>query len=254
MIHYRPFRNSDPLALVGLWNRSVPDLGAVRPLRVHELDIHAFGTPCFDRAGLIVAERDGRLLGYVHAGFGPGLPVESTAPFSLDTSLGTIAMLVLDHGVNDPAPARGLILEAERYLRSCGAKRSLRRRPVSVNPFLLGALRWFRGLGRPLSAFGVFADRDGDGLRASQHDGVSRVRSRQPGTTRSACRADSTPDPARDRGRCLTYPLVGELVPERVSSDPIPSAGPIRRNRAGPGQHLGHVLVRSWRRTHSEPV
>ena len=88
MIRFRPFRNSDPLALVGLWNQSVPDLGAVRPLRVHELDSHAFGAVCFDRAGLIVAERDGRIVGYVHAGFGPDFPVESTAPFSIDYGAG----------------------------------------------------------------------------------------------------------------------------------------------------------------------
>ena len=83
MIRYRPFRNSDPPALVGLWNQSVPGRRGCAPLRVHELDNHAFGTACFDRDGLIVAERDGQILGYVHAGFGPDLPVESTAPFSL---------------------------------------------------------------------------------------------------------------------------------------------------------------------------
>ena len=29
--------------------------------------------------GLIVAEKDGRIVGFVHAGFGPDLPVESFA-------------------------------------------------------------------------------------------------------------------------------------------------------------------------------
>ena len=147
MIRYRPFRNSDPLALVGLWNQSVPDLGAVRPLRVHELDSHAFGTVCFDRAGLIVAERDGRILGYVHAGFGPDLPVESTAPFSFDPSLGTIAMLVVDHGVDDPELARRLILEAERYLRSRGASVLYAGGQFPLNPFYWGLYGGSEGSG-----------------------------------------------------------------------------------------------------------
>jgi hypothetical protein len=54
----------------------------VRPLRVHELDDRAFGLVYFDRAGLIVAERDERIVGYAHSGFGPDEPVESSPPFS----------------------------------------------------------------------------------------------------------------------------------------------------------------------------
>ena len=49
---------------------------------MHELDTHALGTVNFDSAGLIVAERDGRIVGFVHAGFGPDLPVESTRRLS----------------------------------------------------------------------------------------------------------------------------------------------------------------------------
>ena len=155
MIRYRPFRNSDPLALVGLWNQSVPDFGAVRPLRVHELDSHAFGMVYFDRAGLIVAERDGRILGYVHAGFGPDLPVECTAPFSFDTSLGTIAMLVVDHGVDNPELACGLILEAERYLCSRGASVLYAGGQFPLNPFYWGLYGGAEGSG-VLSGHSIF--------------------------------------------------------------------------------------------------
>ena len=156
MIRFRPFRNSDPPALVGLWNQSIPDIGAVRPLRVHELDRHAFGTVCFDRAGLIVAEQDGRILGYVHAGFGPDLPVEFTAPLSIDTSLGTIAMLVVDRGVADPDLARSLILEAERYLRSRGASVLYAGGQFPLNPFYWGLYGGAEGSG-VLSCHPVFA-------------------------------------------------------------------------------------------------
>jgi ribosomal protein S18 acetylase RimI-like enzyme len=163
VIRYRSFRNSDPSALVGLWNRSVPDSGAVRPLRAHELDSHAFGTVCFDRAGLIVAERDGRIVGYVHAGFGPDQPVSSTAPFSLDTSLGTVAMLVVDPEVDDPELARRLIFEAERYLRSRGANVLYAGGQFPLNPFYWGlyggsegsgVLSCHRGFPQTLTAMG----------------------------------------------------------------------------------------------------
>ena len=94
----------------------------MRPLRVHELDTHALGTVNFEAAGLIVAEIDGRIVGFVHAGFGPDLPVESTRPFQLCHELGTIAMLVVEPALDDPGLVAGLIAAAELYLRSRGAK------------------------------------------------------------------------------------------------------------------------------------
>ncbi len=124
-----------------------PGAGAVRPLRVHELDSQAFGTVHFDRHGLIVAESEGHILGYVHAGFGPDLPVESSAPFSLDPALGTIAMLAVDPEVHDPDLARGLILAAERYLRSHGALVLYAGGQFPLNPFYWGLYGGAEGSG-----------------------------------------------------------------------------------------------------------
>ena len=149
---FRSFRNSDPPALVRLWNQAIPESWAVRPLRVHELDAHALGTVNFEAAGLIVAEQDGRIVGFVHAGFGPDLPVESTQPFQLSHELGTIAMLVVEPNLDDPELVSGLIAAAERYLRARGAKGSVRRRLVSPESVLLGTLRRQRGIGRPVGA------------------------------------------------------------------------------------------------------
>jgi GNAT superfamily N-acetyltransferase len=110
----------------------------VRPLRVHELDQHAFGSACFDRDGLILAERDGHIIGYVHAGFGPDQPVEATPPLTLCTELGTTTMLVVDPEADAPLVARGLILEAERYLRRRGAKVLYAGGQFPLNPFYWG--------------------------------------------------------------------------------------------------------------------
>jgi ribosomal protein S18 acetylase RimI-like enzyme len=148
VIRYRSYRNADPPALVQLWNKAVPAGAGVRPLRVHELDDHAFGSAYFDRRGLIVAESDGRIVGFVHAGFGPDLPVESTSPFVLDRSLGTIAMLAVEPGA-DPDVPRGLILEAERYLRACGASVLYAGGQFPLNPFYWGLYSGSEGAGIP---------------------------------------------------------------------------------------------------------
>jgi GNAT superfamily N-acetyltransferase len=138
VIRYRSFRNSDSPALARLWNRATPEQGTVRPIRVHELDTHAFGSACFDRAGLIVAERDGLLVGYVHAGFGPDDPVDAHAPLTLCTALGTISMLVVEPEPQAADVARGLILEAERYLRARGANVLYAGGQYPLNPFYWG--------------------------------------------------------------------------------------------------------------------
>jgi ribosomal protein S18 acetylase RimI-like enzyme len=110
----------------------------VRPLTVHELDAHALGTVNFEAAGLIVAETDGRLVGFVHAGFGPDLPVESTRPFQVSHELGTVAMLVVEPDLADPGLASGLIAVAERYLQSRGAKVIYAGALFPLNPFYWG--------------------------------------------------------------------------------------------------------------------
>jgi ribosomal protein S18 acetylase RimI-like enzyme len=144
---FRTFRNSDPPALVKLWNQAIPESGAVRPLRVHELDAHALGTVNFEATGLIVAEQDGRIVGFVHAGFGPELPVESTQPFQLSNELGTVAMLVVEPDLNDPELAAGLIAAAERYLQDRGAKVMYAGGLFPLNPFYWGLYGGSEGSG-----------------------------------------------------------------------------------------------------------
>jgi ribosomal protein S18 acetylase RimI-like enzyme len=132
----RPFRNTDPPALADLWNRALPAFGVVRPLSPHDLDALVFARILFDREGFLVADRGGEVVGFVHAGFGP---VDPEGPsHRLDPGLGTIAMLAMDPGTDDPALERALVEAAEVYLRSRGARVLYAGGQHPLNPFYWG--------------------------------------------------------------------------------------------------------------------
>ena len=146
---YRPFRNTDPPALARLWELAAPPGPTARALRVHELDAHAFGVLTFEAAGLIVAERDGRIVGFAHAGFGPDWPIPADRPLRLSHAMGTTAMLVVE-----PAPAEvedaiavGLLDAAESYLRSRGARVLYAGSLFPLNPFYWGLSGGSEGAG-----------------------------------------------------------------------------------------------------------
>ena len=181
MTRFRPFRNTDPPALTRLWNRAIPEIGCARPLRPHELDSHALGRPNFDAAGLIVAEADGRIVGFVHAGFGPDVPIDPARPFDLNLEMGTIAMLLVDPDFHQGDLVTGLITEAESYLRKRGAKVVYAGGVFPLNPFYWGIYGGTEGSG-VLSRHQPFhADDRGKRLPASGNDGSSRGRSERPG-------------------------------------------------------------------------
>ena len=136
MTTFRPFRNGDPPALAALWNRGTPATAVARPLKAHEFDALVVGGPLFDRSGLVVAERGGRVIGFAHAGFGP----ESTtdAPLRLACEMGTVAMLVTDPAVDDPGLDDALFAAAEVYLIERGASVLYAGGQYPLNPFYWG--------------------------------------------------------------------------------------------------------------------
>lgn len=152
MIHYRPFRNDDPPALARLWNAAVPGAVAASPLRVHELDDHAFNPAVFEREGLIVAERDGRPAGFVHAGFGPD-DADPATPLRLDRTMGVVAMLAVEPGEGEGDVARGLVVEAERHLRRAGAQVIYGGGLYPLNPFYWGLYGGSEAAGVPSSHY-----------------------------------------------------------------------------------------------------
>ena len=92
----------------------------VRPLGAHEFDSVVASRVDFDPQGLVIAERDGQIVGFAHAGFGPAEPHGPT--HRLDRMLGTVAMLVVDPAVEAADVPAQLLRSAEGYLAERGAR------------------------------------------------------------------------------------------------------------------------------------
>jgi ribosomal protein S18 acetylase RimI-like enzyme len=116
-------------------------------MRVHELDSHALGKANFEASGLIVAEDDGRIVGFVHAGFGPDLPIDPMRPLDLSYEVGTVAMLIVEPDGEDPRLVADLLAAAERYLRGRGAKVLYAGGLYPLNPFYWGLYGGSEGSG-----------------------------------------------------------------------------------------------------------
>ncbi len=117
MYRIRPFRNADPPQLVQLWASQPPQRGLAQPVNVGILEQYLFSKQFFDHQGLLVAEQEGRLVGFVHAGFGPN--DEGT---DLATDLGTTYMLMVRPDLRQSALPAELLAASEIYLRGRGAK------------------------------------------------------------------------------------------------------------------------------------
>ncbi len=203
MTHFRTFRNGDPPALAALWNRALPARATARPLSGHEFDTHVVSKVQFDAAGLIVAERDGLIVGFVHSGFGPDELFGK--PHHLDYSLGTIAILVFEDDAESGEIGRGLIAEAENYLRRRGAKVIYAGGQHPLNPFYWGIYGGSE-LAGILTAHGNF-------LRSVVEAGY------EPVSTTVLLEADlSTPEPRDPRSA-----LIRRQAKLEVTEDALPS-------------------------------
>src|SRR5690606_18937290 len=132
-IELRPFRNSDPPAIVEIWRSQPPQRGLMQPLTIANLESLVLSKPYFDAAGLIVACEAGRPVAFVHAGFGA-----NGDETDLDHRLGTIYVLQARpaHRQTD-TPAR-LLAAAEEYLTSRGSQVLYAGGIRPLNAFYLG--------------------------------------------------------------------------------------------------------------------
>jgi ribosomal protein S18 acetylase RimI-like enzyme len=108
--------NTDPPHLAAIWRSQPPQRGILQPVTAPLLEYGVFSKMHFDRRGLIVATRDGARVGFVHAGFGP-----SDDGLSLDNSLGTTHVLMVEPSEREGLLADELLGASEQYLRNQGA-------------------------------------------------------------------------------------------------------------------------------------
>jgi ribosomal protein S18 acetylase RimI-like enzyme len=112
----RPFLNTDPPHLAAIWRGQPPQRGLLQPVNAPLLEYGVFSKMNFDRHGLIVATRDDKPVGFVHAGFGP-----TDDGLSLDTSMGTTHILLVDPAERETTLADELLGASEAYMRGRGA-------------------------------------------------------------------------------------------------------------------------------------
>lgn len=133
MIRYRRFSNFDPPALLQVWNEALTGRGAARLPTTTPFECHVLAKPYFDPEGLILAEQDGNVVGFVHAGFG-------SDPNGADLLMekGVICALAVRPSVQRQGIGSELLRHGEEYLRSRGAREIYAGPHSPLNPFYLG--------------------------------------------------------------------------------------------------------------------
>jgi ribosomal protein S18 acetylase RimI-like enzyme len=149
VISFRHFRNSDPPSIVQIWNESFVNRGAYRLRAATLLELCVFSKPYFDPPGLIIAEDEGKAVGFVHAGFGP-----SAAENSLSLDTGIICAIAVRPSHRRQKIGTNLLGHAEAYLKELGAAEVVAGGMRPLNPFY----------------FGVYGGSDSPGFLASDPD------------------------------------------------------------------------------------
>jgi ribosomal protein S18 acetylase RimI-like enzyme len=130
---YRSFRNPDPPGLVRTWNESCVGRGSVFLQGVTPLETYVLGKLTFDPAGLVVAEEDGEVLGFAHAGFGPDAMGQQVARES-----GVVSVIAVRPAVRRRGIGTELLRRTEAYLRAAGARSIVFGAMRPANPFYWG--------------------------------------------------------------------------------------------------------------------
>lgn len=133
MIHFRPFRNTDPPHLVEIWRAQHRFSSLTSTVSVAILEATIFGKPYFDPAGLILALEDDRPLGFIHAGH-----AWDRDGNDLDKQEGIICQLRVVPGERQQEVSDGLMKSAIDYLKASGAKQIFFGSKFPCSPFYLG--------------------------------------------------------------------------------------------------------------------
>src|SRR5205823_14788103 len=92
-----------------------------------------FAKPYFDRAGLILAEDNGKAVGFTHAGFG-----SNAAETDLAFDVGVVSIVAVRPSHRRQKIGSRLLKLAEEYLRGHGAKQIVAGGMRPLNPYYFG--------------------------------------------------------------------------------------------------------------------
>ena len=133
VIEYRSFRNTDPPALVDLWNDTFTGRGAAYLRGNILLEYFLFAKPYFDPHGLILATSDNQVVGFVHAAFGP-----TPDGTGIDRRTGVLCLLGVAPAYRRQGIGTELLRRGEDYLRQRGAVELFAGPLAPLNPFTFG--------------------------------------------------------------------------------------------------------------------
>ncbi len=133
MLTYRTFRNTDPPAIVAIWERCAERFNLYRPVSADLLEELVFGKLYFDPAGLFLAFNGREPIGLAHAGFGP-----DAAGQQPDPKCGAVCLLLAVPEYENSNVADRLLHFAEEYLRQHGAVNVQVGGVRPLDPFYLG--------------------------------------------------------------------------------------------------------------------
>jgi ribosomal protein S18 acetylase RimI-like enzyme len=132
VIVYRTFRNTDPPALVDIWNDCFVGRGAASLRGPILLEYFTFAKPYFEPEGLLLAVEDGKAVGFAHAGFGP------SSSGGADQHIGVLCLLGVRSSHRKQHIGTELLHRCEDYLRGRGAKELYAGPQSPLNPFTFG--------------------------------------------------------------------------------------------------------------------
>jgi GNAT superfamily N-acetyltransferase len=164
-ITYRPFKNTDTPALVGLWNQAAVARGCAVVTKPSVLETHLFAKPWFDPQGIILAVDDDRQpVGAVVTGFG-----STEDGRQLDTTRGVVALLMVHPQHRRKGIGGGLLGQAERYLREHGTRDARVGTTWERTPYGWGMVGGSRPAGVLQSNTGVHEFLTACGYQQSEH-------------------------------------------------------------------------------------
>src|SRR6516165_1492847 len=130
VVEYRTFRNTDPPRLVSVWNDTFTQRGAPRLGNNTLIERFVLAKSIFDPKGLSIAESNGAVVGWAHAGMSRN---------SFNTQPVGVTCLI---GVRPAHQKQGigaeLLKRSEQYLREQGAEILIAGGHWPNNPFYMG--------------------------------------------------------------------------------------------------------------------